>query len=82
MHVFGLTILRCSSRMFFDFSIDFLSLFLSNLYCSLSEVKLFAKIKSVAAYREGPDSRVASASARGVGGHWIESRRGNLLLHP
>ena len=47
MQIFCLTILRVSSRTFFDFSSDFfclLSSFLSNLYCSLSEVKLVANI--------------------------------------
>ena len=47
----------------------FRSSFLSDLYCSHSEVKLVAKIKSIAAKQEeGPDSRVGSASVEGEEG--------------
>ena len=39
----------------------FRSSFLSDLYCSLSEVKLVANIKLVAAKKDGINSRVGSA---------------------
>ena len=47
MQIFRLTILRFSSRTFFDLSSDFLCVpysFLSDLYCSHFEVKLVANI--------------------------------------
>ena len=45
---------------------------LSDLYCSHSEVKLDANIKSVAAkQRLGTCSRVVSASGYGSGGQWF-----------
>ena len=55
----------------------FRSSFLSDLYCSHSEVKLAAKIKLIAAFQQaGTDVRVGSASGEGSGGPWFESRRG------
>ena len=54
----------------------FRSSFLSDLYYSHSEVKLFSKIKSIAALQEeGLDSRVGSASDQGAGGQWFEFQR-------
>ena len=47
MQIFCLTILRFSARTFFDSQVTFSrfrSSFLSNLYCSQSEVKLVANI--------------------------------------
>ena len=54
MQIFCLTILRFASRTFFDFSSDLLLFrfrfsFLSDLYCSHSEVKPVDNIKSIAA---------------------------------
>ena len=50
MQIFRLTILRFSSRTFFDSSelSRFRSSFLSDFYCFYSEVKLVANIKSSA----------------------------------
>ena len=49
----------------------------------LSEVKLVAEIKSIAALQqEGPDSRVGSASSEGAGGQWFQSQSGQLFLYP
>ena len=57
--------------------------FLSDLYCSPSEVKLVANTKLIAAYqKEGTDSRADNASAEVSGGPWFESRCGKLFLHP
>ena len=55
--------MRFSSRAFFDFSSDFFMLlffFLSDLFCSHSELKL-VNIKLVAAKTEGTNSTVGSA---------------------
>ena len=55
----------------------FRSSFLSDLYCTHSEVKLVAKIKPIAAWQqEGPEIRLGSASGKGSGVPWFESRRG------
>ena len=80
LQIFRLTILSFSSRTLLISQVTFSRLrsaFLSDLFCSLTEVKLDAKIKSIAAFlKEGPDSRVGSASGLGAGGQWLESRRG------
>ena len=55
----------------------FRSSFLSDLYCSHSEIKLFDKLKSIAALkRQGTNSRVGSVSGEVSGGPWFEFRPG------
>ena len=62
---------------------SFRSSCLSDLFCSHSEVKLVAKIKSIAAKKEeGLDSRVGSTSGQGAGGQRLESRPGKLFFAP
>ena len=60
---------------------DFHSSFLSDLFCSHSEVKLVAYINSVAANEiQGQGSRVVNASGYKSGGQWFESRLGKMFF--
>ena len=60
----------------------FRSSFVSDLYCSHSEVKLVVYMKLLAAWqKEGPDSRVSSDSSEQSGSPLFECRRGQLFLH-
>ena len=85
MQIFWLTISRFSSWTFFDFSSDFsrfCSSFLSDRYCSHSDIKLVANIKSVATkQKQGTGSWVVSASGFGSGGQGFESRRCQMFFH-
>ena len=86
MHIFCLSFLRYSSRTSWTSQVTFSrfgSSFLSDLYCSHSELKLVAKIRLITAKQEeGTDSRVGSPSGQGVGTQCSEYPRDKLFLHP
>ena len=82
MQIFCLTVFALSLTSQVTFS-RFRSSFLSDLYCSDSEVKLVAEITTIAAQQQaGIDSAVGGASGEGSEGSWLQSRRGQMFLHP